>query len=128
MRASVPDDNGLSLTSVIHAGRSGASFGSAGLGYVLHCLPGDIAAKAVVLDRLVPLVRSGGVVFGTTILHGGVDQTRLARRIIGLYNRKGIFANLNDDLDGLRRALDDRFADHDLEVIGSVALFAGRVP
>ena len=102
-----------------------ASFGSAALGYVLHCLPGDIAAKAVVLDHVIPLVRPGGVVFGTTILAGGVDQTRLARRVIRLYNHKGIFANLDDDLAGLRRALDDRFARYDLDVVGSVALFAG---
>jgi len=104
-----------------------ASFGSAALGYVLHCLPGDIAAKAVVLDHLVPAVRPGGVIFGTTILHDGVDQTRLARRVLRLYNRKGIFANTGDDLAGLRRELADRFPRYELDVVGSVALFAGWV-
>lgn len=108
-----------------------ASFESAALGFVLHCLPGTMADKATALDRIVPLVRpGGGVVFGTTILNGGVgvDQTRLARRLTGVYNRKGIFSNLDDDLDGLRQALADRFGRHDLDVVGSVALFAGWLP
>jgi SAM-dependent methyltransferase len=101
------------------------SFGSAGLGFVLHCLPGDMAAKAVVFDNVIPLVRPGGVVFGTTILHGGVDQTRRSRRVLRLYNRKGIFSNVGDDLDGLRCELAERFPRYDVEVVGSVALFAG---
>ena len=102
-----------------------ASFQSVGLSYVLHCLPGDIDAKAVVLDHVIPLLAPGGVVFGATILNGGVRHTRLARRLIGLYNHKGIFSNLHDDLDGLERALASRFEHHALEVSGSVALFAG---
>jgi SAM-dependent methyltransferase len=105
-----------------------ASFDSAALGFVLHCLPGDMAAKAMVLDHLVPLVRKGGVVFGTTILNGGVDQTLLARRLTPLYNRKGIFSNTDDDLAGLRTALSSRFDRYDLDVTGSVALFAAWVP
>ncbi len=101
-----------------------ASFNSVGLGYVLHCLPGDIDAKAIVFDHVSPLLAPGGVVFGTTILNGGVLHTRLARRLIGLYNHKGIFSNRHDDLDGLERALATRFERHALEVHGSVALFA----
>jgi SAM-dependent methyltransferase len=101
-----------------------ASFQSVGLGYLLHCLPGDIDAKAVVFDHVIPLVATGGVVFGTTILNGGVHHTRLARRLIGLYNHKGIFSNRHDDLAGLERALAARFERHALEVHGSVALFA----
>ena len=102
-----------------------ASFHSVGLSYVLHCLPGDIDAKAVVFDHVIPLVAPGGVVFGATILNGGVRHARLARRLIGLYNHKGIFSNLHDDVDGLERALASRFEHHALDVSGSVALFTG---
>jgi SAM-dependent methyltransferase len=105
-----------------------ASFQSVGLGYVLHCLPGDLASKAVVFDNVVPLVRPGGVVFGSTILHSGVRHGRLARKLIPLYNHKGIFANVHDDLDGLERALAGRFERHTVAVQGSVALFAGWTP
>jgi hypothetical protein len=101
-----------------------ASFRSVGLGYVLHCLPGDLESKSVVFDHVLPLLAPGGVVFGTTILNGGVRHTALARRLIGLYNRKGIFANLDDDLEGLQRALARRFERIAVDVVGSVALFA----
>jgi hypothetical protein len=47
------------------------SFRSVALGYVVHCLPGTIADKAVVFDHITPLVEPGGVIFGTTILHDG---------------------------------------------------------
>jgi hypothetical protein len=57
------------------------------------------------------------------------DVGGVARRdeAIVLYNRKGIFANTGDDLAGLRRELADRFPRYELDVVGSVALFAGWV-
>jgi SAM-dependent methyltransferase len=101
-----------------------ASFGSVGLSYVLHCLPGDIDAKAVVFDNLAPLLRPGAVIFGTTILGGGVDHPRLARALLRAYNRKGIFSNLQDNRHALEHALADRFSRYELDVAGGVALFA----
>jgi hypothetical protein len=101
------------------------SFRSASLSYVLHCLPGDIDSKAVAFDHLIPLVEPGGVVFGTTILGRGVEHNRLARVLMRAYNRKGIFSNLDDDRERLERCLADRFDRFELEVSGSVALFAG---
>ena len=104
------------------------SFRSAALGYVLHCLPGNLAAKAVVFDQITPLVEPGGVIFGTTIVHDGVRHSRLARRLMRLYNHKGIFSNLEDDLGGLRDELGRRFDQYELEVVGAVGLFAARIP
>jgi hypothetical protein len=103
------------------------SFRSVGLGYVLHCLPGGIADKAVVFDHLAPLVEPGGVVFGTTILTGGVRHNALGRTLLRVYNRKGIFANLGDDLDGLQLALAARFDRVEVDVAGAVALYAGWI-
>jgi SAM-dependent methyltransferase len=108
-------------------GLAPASFDSVALSYVLHCLPGDLDAKAVVFDHLIPLVRDGGVVFGTTILGRGVRHHRLARTLLRVYNRKGIFDNLRDDREGLERALAARFRRYEVEVVGSVAFFAARV-
>ena len=79
------------------------------MSYVLHCLPGDINSKAVAFDNLIPLLVPRGVVFGTTILGRGVEQTRLASALMRAYNRKGIFSNLHDDRAGLERCLADRF-------------------
>jgi hypothetical protein len=44
-----------------------------------------------------------------------------------LYNEKGIFSNSSDDLEGLERALNERFVDVSLKVVGCVALFSGRI-
>ena len=102
-------------------------FDSVGLNFLLHCLPGTIESKSAVFRNLKPYVDPGGVVFGSTVLTGGVHHTVLSRRLNALYNRKGIFANEADSLDGLRSALEQEFASHELEVRGSVALFAAAV-
>ncbi len=102
-----------------------ASFGSVGLSYVLHCMPGSISSKAIVFDNLIPLVAPGGVIFGTTILSQGVRHTRLGRKLMRIYNHKGIFSNFEDDLEGVELVLASRFERFELDVVGSVALFAG---
>jgi hypothetical protein len=101
------------------------TFRSVGMSYVLHCLPGDIESKAVAFDNLAPLLEAGGVIFGTTILGHGVEHTPLGRTLIRAYNRKEIFSNLDDGRHALERALAARFDRYELEVSGSVALFAG---
>ena len=102
-------------------------FDSVGVNYLLHCLPGPFEAKAVVLDHLQELMNRNSVLFGSTLLHGGVPRTWLARRLMGIYNRKGIFSNQDDTLAGLDRALRERFRDVTLETVGCAALFSGRV-
>ena len=101
-------------------------FDSIGINFLLHCLPGAIANKAVALDHLKPLMNPGARIFGSTIVQGGVPHSWLARKLMGLYNRKGIFANTEDDLHGLRAALTQRFDEVDIQVVGCVALFSAR--
>jgi hypothetical protein len=43
-----------------------------------------------------------------------------------LYNRKGIFSNTEDDQEGLSQGLASELAEVEIEVVGAVALFAGR--
>jgi SAM-dependent methyltransferase len=104
----------------------GAKFDSVGMSYLLHCVPGNIEAKAVAFDHLKALMNPGAVLFGATLLQGGVTRNWGARRLMEIYNRKGVFANREDDLGGLRRALVQRFAEVSIEVVGCVALFTGR--
>lgn len=115
--------NVLEPIDVDALGRASTGFGSIGVNYLLHCLPGTIAEKAVALANLKPLLRDGAPLFGSTILNDGVRHTAAARRLMAAYNAKGIFSNLADDLPGLRGALADNFARHRVEVRGSVALF-----
>lgn len=101
-------------------------FDSAGLCYLLHCLPGDIPSKAVVFDHIRPLLAPGARVFGATIVQGSAPRSRPAQRLMDIYNSKGIFSNRADRAEDLEAALKSRFADARVEMKGAVALFEAR--
>lgn len=101
-------------------------FDSVGTNYLFHCLPGAITDKAVAFDHLKKLMNPGAKVFGSTILQGGVESNWMAQQLMGLYNKKGIFSNVQDSLDGLTRALTKRFKNVGIEIVGCVALFSGQ--
>ncbi|MGA7438176.1 MAG: class I SAM-dependent methyltransferase [Luteibacter sp.] len=104
------------------------TYRSIGVTYLLHCLSGDIRQKAVVFDHLIPLLAPGGTLFGATILAQGVPRSGAAVKLMGFYNKKGIFGNARDSLDDLRLALASRFNDVRVDTIGSVALFSAKGP
>lgn len=66
------------------------------------------------------------VVFGSTLLQGGVQRNWLAKRLMEIYNQKGIFSNQQDSFEGLQQSLNQQFRDVSVEVVGCVALFSGR--
>jgi hypothetical protein len=105
---------------------AGPPFDSIGLNYVLHCLPGDLAGKAVVFDHLKPLLAPGGVLFGSTILAAGTPRYLMARWLIDAYNRKGIFGNRHDSLEDLKSVLEQRFESWHIDTRGCVALFSAK--
>jgi SAM-dependent methyltransferase len=104
-----------------------AAFDSIGLNYVLHCLPGSMLEKAVVFQNLIPLIRPGGILFGSTLLSGGVQRSWASRWLMSSYNRRRIFSNREDHLEQLDLVLSKHFASHALEVVGSAALFTARI-
>ena len=77
-------------------------------------------------DHLGPVLSPGAVMFGATLLSGGVRRTRAARALMRLYNNKGIFSNEADSLDALQQELKRRFKFVELGVVGCAALFAAR--
>jgi ubiquinone/menaquinone biosynthesis C-methylase UbiE len=99
-------------------------FDSAGINFVLHCLPGSLRSKSCVLDHLAVVLKPGGVVFGSTMLSRGVEVGFLARQLSRLYNARGIFCNLEDSLADLREVLQARFPQFTLHTVGCIALFA----
>lgn len=104
-------------------------FDSIGVNYLLHCLPGTMAEKAPVFDHLRPLLAEGGTLFGATLLQGSeVSRSALARRLMAIYNGKRIFTNTADTLPGLRNALESRFAEVQVDLVGCCALFSARIP
>ncbi len=102
-------------------------FDSIGLNYLLHCLPGGMARKAVVFDHLKPLMRPGACLFGSTLLQGDrVPRSWGARRLMEAYNARGIFSNRQDTLGTLQQELERRFRQVTVELRGCVALFTAR--
>jgi hypothetical protein len=101
-------------------------FTSVGLTYVLHCLPGAMAEKLVVVDHLKTLMGEGAVLFGATILGRGISPNPAAQALLDLYNAKGVFNNRADDLATLKSGLEQRFDSVEIEQRGLVALFRAR--
>jgi hypothetical protein len=99
---------------------------SIGLTYVLHCLPGRMAEKLRAIDHLRPVMSKDTVLFGATILGRGIESNVAARALLRLYNAKGVFNNVDDDLAGLSDGLKARFGQVDIETMGCVALFCAR--
>jgi len=101
-------------------------FDSIGLNYVLHCLPGTFPAKGIALAHLKALLNPGGVLFGATVLNGGVPVSPVARVLLCFFNARNTLSNSRDHVDGLRAALESQLHDVRIDVVGSVALFSGR--
>ncbi|WP_331769441.1 class I SAM-dependent methyltransferase (plasmid) [Embleya sp. NBC_00888] len=101
------------------------SHDSVGISYLLHCIPGSLREKGIVLAHAAAVVRPGGVVFGTTVLSGGVPVSLAARKAMRLLNKQGAFHNDGDTLDDLRAQLDRHFDHHELSVRGCVGIFRG---
>ena len=102
------------------------NFDSVGINFLLHCVPGDLSEKSAIFDHLKAVMHPNAVIFGSTILHVGVSPNLLAKRLMNAYNNKGVFSNLYDSAEGLKRELEVRFSDVSVEVVGCVALFSAR--
>lgn len=103
-------------------------FDSVGLTYVLHCLPGRLSEKLAAVDHLKPLMRERAVLFGATILGRGIAPNAAARKLLDLYNAKGVFNNREDDFESLSEGLRRRFGEVEVERQGCVALFRAVGP
>ncbi|MGL0936166.1 class I SAM-dependent methyltransferase [Vibrio vulnificus] len=101
-------------------------FDSISINYLLHCLPGNISDKSIMFNNLKNHLNDSGILFGSTILGKGIKLNFFAKKLMSVYNKKGIFCNSNDDLDSLISSLNEHFTDVKVDVIGCVALFSGK--
>jgi hypothetical protein len=86
-----------------------------------------MSEKTIVLDRLRPLLRPGGLLFGTAILGAGVSHTAWSRMWLSFLNERGVFGNTDNYLQELDMALQRNFSSYELEVRGRVGIFVGDV-
>lgn len=107
-------------------GLGGARFDSVGMNFLLHCLPGTMAQKAVVFDHVTPHLRPGARVFGATVLGLGPHHSKRSGKLLAKLNRSEVFSNLDDREDDLAEQLGRRFTDVEVVRTGTVCLFAAR--
>jgi len=105
-----------------------ATFDSVSINYLLHYVPGDLNEKSVIFAHAKDMMNSGGVFFGSTILGEGLPKSGLAKKLMGVYNQKGIFCNHKDSLADLQKTLSEHFVDVSITVKGCVALFSAKKP
>lgn len=103
-------------------------FDSAGLNYVLHCLPGPQSRKAAAIRNVATTLAPEGTLFGGTVLGSAAPHTRAARAALRALNRRGGFDNLGDTEAGLRQLLEACFRTVEMERVGSVAQFTAVGP
>jgi SAM-dependent methyltransferase len=103
-------------------------FDSAALHLVIHCLPGPMSRKAPAVHNVAAVLAPTGVLFGASVLGTAGPQTWLSRPVLGAFNRRGAFDNLGDTENGLHEILAAAFERVELDVVGSVAIFAATNP
>lgn len=103
-------------------------FDSISLFYLLHCLPGPLDAKAAIFGNLKHNLQPGGVLFGATILGDEAGHNGFGRKLMAVYNKKGIFGNRGDTQLGFEAHLRQHFRDVTLKREGKVLLFRAAQP
>jgi hypothetical protein len=86
-----------------------------------------MTTKGEALKHLKTLLNARATIFGVTLLHEGLSLNRFARRLMHFYNAKGIFSNSIDNLEGLKRMLNQHLHEPSVKVVGCAALFSGTV-
>ena len=103
-------------------------FESAAMNGVIHCLPGPLSRKAGAVANVAAVLAPTGVLFGASILGMSGPQTWLSRRVLAANNRRGTFDNLDDTEQELSEILEASFERVELEIVGSMAVFAATNP
>lgn len=101
-------------------------FDSISMNFLLHCLPGDMDNKQVVIENAAQMLKPNGILFGATILADPQLHNVMGKTLAAFYNKKGIFSNQNDKLTALQVALERYLTEVDIKVVGGVALFKGK--
>lgn len=103
-------------------------FDSISLFYLLHCLPGPLEAKGAIFGNLKYSLRPDGVLFGATILGDEAGHNAFGRKLMNLYNSKGIFGNRHDTQAGFEACLRKHFGEVSLQREGCVLMFSASQP
>lgn len=102
------------------------NFDSISINFLLHCLPGNLTEKSVLFKNLNSYLNQNGIIFGSTILGQDIRKNYFAKKLMNVYNKKGIFSNQNDNLNDLKIELEKHFDEVNIKLEGCVALFNAK--
>lgn len=105
-----------------------ARFKSVAANYVLHCLPGPMAAKSIAIQNLASLLVEDGTLFGATVLGASEKHNALGRAVMGACIRKGAFGNFDDTEECLQELLARYFEKVEIRRESTVAIFVASRP
>lgn len=96
---------------------------SAGINYVLHCVPGNLEDK---IDNLVNNLKSNKQItyFGATVLNDEDLQTNVSRLELQFLNKFKIFNNKNDYSKNLINFLKYNNFNYKIKIVGNVLIFS----
>jgi len=90
-------------------------------------LPGSFEDRlSTVLHNVRSCLAPKGVVFGSTIL-GTHANSKLSSMLLNMYNKNGVLNNRRDNVTLLERVLEYYFTDVDIQIVGNVAMFKGKM-
>ncbi|HCD3294461.1 TPA: class I SAM-dependent methyltransferase, partial [Klebsiella pneumoniae] len=78
-------------------------FDSISMYYLIHCLPGTMEDKRIVIKNAKAALTKGGILYGATILGDKVRHNSFALKLLQIYNKKGIFSNFSDSEEELKK-------------------------
>ena len=100
-------------------------YDSIGINYLLHCLPGEMKNKDIVFKNIADILNPSGVCFGATLVND--YKNKVAIKLAGIYNKKGVFSNQKDTKESLEENLKKYFSSFETQQIGSVVLFKAEL-
>ncbi|MEM7363573.1 MAG: class I SAM-dependent methyltransferase [Pseudomonadota bacterium] len=98
-------------------------FSSAGMNYVLHCIPGGVSSQLRVFKHVKSVLRVGGVFFGATLIEKPAMHAIRAWLLMKLLAAVGIFHNRMHTIADLRQSLESHFGQVEITTVGHAAVF-----
>lgn len=95
---------------------------------LFHCVPGGPTKFQAAFSAYKEVLADGGVLYGCTILGDRYARGIVSRWYVRYYNKKGIFHNINDSEEDVRRGLEDSFEEVQVWIVGMVCLFRAYKP
>lgn len=99
-------------------------YDSVSMFYLLHCLPGPFEKKTKAIVNAADALNDKGTLYGATILGHNAGHNAFGKKLMNVYNKKGIFSNESDSAEQIHHCLSNLFEKVEVSTTGVVATFS----